>query len=47
MPLNLRDFNIPDSGLEEIAKRCTSKGPIGASGEFAFKDILSILKLAY
>jgi len=47
MPLGLRDFNIPDCGLKEIAKRCISEGPIGASGEFAFKDILSILKLAY
>ncbi|MCL4384907.1 MAG: iron-containing alcohol dehydrogenase [Actinobacteria bacterium] len=46
LPVSLKDVNIPDTYLEEMAKKCTADGPVGKFVELEEKDVLSILKLA-
>jgi len=46
LPVSLKDVNIPDTYLEEMAKKCTADGPVGNFVKLEEKDVLSILKLA-
>jgi alcohol dehydrogenase YqhD (iron-dependent ADH family) len=48
LPVTLRDLEIPDDRLEEMAEKC-KKGPDGTVGQFVkltTEDVLNILKLA-
>jgi len=45
LPTKLRDVNIPDTMLEEMAKKGTSGGPLGNFVKLEKKDVLNILKM--
>jgi len=42
----LKNVNITDSSLDEMAKKCTNGGPVGSFVKLDKKDCLNILKLA-
>jgi alcohol dehydrogenase YqhD (iron-dependent ADH family) len=46
MPVNLKELGVPTDRLEEMAERCTERGPVGSFVELHKKDVLAILKLA-
>ncbi|MHB1345971.1 MAG: iron-containing alcohol dehydrogenase [Candidatus Humimicrobiaceae bacterium] len=46
LPTKLKDVNIPDTLLEEMANKSTAHGPIGNFVKLGKKDVLSILKMA-
>lgn len=45
LPTSLRDVNIPDTHLEEMANKSTANGPLGNFVKLEAKDVLSILKM--
>lgn len=45
LPTKLRDVNIPDTMLEEMAKKSTVGGPLGNFVKLGKKDVLNILKM--
>jgi alcohol dehydrogenase YqhD (iron-dependent ADH family) len=45
LPTKLRDVNIPETMLEEMAKKGTSDGPLGNFVKLEKKDVLNILKM--
>ena len=45
LPTKLRDVNIPETMLEEMAKKGTSGGPLGNFVKLEKKDVLNILKM--
>ena len=45
LPTKLRDVNIPDTLLEEMAKKGTNGGPLGNFVKLEKKDVLNILKM--
>ena len=45
LPTSLKDVNIPDMLLEEMAKKSTADGPFGNFVRLETKDVLSILKM--
>ena len=46
LPTRLKDVNIPDTFLEEMANKSTVNGPLGNFVKLGKKDVLSILKMA-
>ena len=46
LPIKLKDVNIPDTLLEEMANKSTANGPLGNFVKLGKKDVLSILKMA-
>ncbi|MHB1274981.1 MAG: iron-containing alcohol dehydrogenase [Candidatus Humimicrobiaceae bacterium] len=46
LPTSLKDVNIPDTHLEEMANKSTANGPLGNFVKLEAKDVLSILKMA-
>lgn len=46
LPASLKDMNIPDDRLEEMAKKATQNGPLGNFKKLYREDVLNILKLA-
>jgi len=44
--LSLKDLNIPDDRLEEMAAKCTEKGPVGNFLKLYKDDVFNIYKLA-
>lgn len=45
LPTKLRDVNIPDTMLEEMARKSTVGGPLGNFVKLGKKDVLNILKM--
>ena len=45
LPIKLGDVNIPDTLLEEMAKKATTGGPLGHFVKLEKKDVLNILKM--
>ncbi|MHB1377455.1 MAG: iron-containing alcohol dehydrogenase [Candidatus Humimicrobiaceae bacterium] len=45
LPTKLKDVNIPDTMLEEMAKKSTAGGPLGNFVKLEKKDVLNILKM--
>ncbi len=46
MPTSLKDANIPDDRIEEMAEKCTEKGPVGNFKKLYKKDVIEIFRLA-
>lgn len=46
LPVTLKELNIPEDRLEEMASKCTESGPVGAFVKLYREDVLNILKLA-
>ena len=46
LPVSLKDLNIPDDRLEEMAVKCTEKGPVGNFLKLYKDDVFNIYKLA-
>jgi alcohol dehydrogenase YqhD (iron-dependent ADH family) len=46
LPVSLKDMNIPDDRLVEMAEKATQKGPLGNFKKLHREDVLQILKLA-
>ncbi|MBD3305662.1 iron-containing alcohol dehydrogenase [candidate division KSB3 bacterium] len=46
LPVSLHDANIGDDRLEEMAAKCTEKGPTGNFVKLSKDDVLNIYKLA-
>lgn len=46
LPVSLKEMNIPDDRLEEMAEKATKNGPLGNFKKLNQADVLSILKLA-
>lgn len=46
MPTSLKDANIPDDRIEEMAEKCTEKGPVGNFKKLYKEDVLKILNMA-
>jgi len=46
MPTNLRELQIPDDRLEEMAAKAVEYGPLGNFKKLQHEDVLNILKLA-
>jgi alcohol dehydrogenase len=44
--VSLREMNIPDDRLEEMATKATKDGPVGHFKKLYKEDVLNILKLA-
>ncbi|MDR1123346.1 MAG: iron-containing alcohol dehydrogenase [Elusimicrobiota bacterium] len=47
LPVRLRQINVEQSALENLARKATAFGPIGAFKRLETKDVLEIYKLAY
>ena len=48
LPVTLRKLQIPDPArLEEMAAKCTERGPGGGIRRLDRRDVLKILKLAW
>ncbi|MCE5329327.1 iron-containing alcohol dehydrogenase [bacterium] len=45
LPTKLKDVNIPDTLLEEMANKSTADGPLGHFVKLETKDVLNILKM--
>ncbi len=46
LPVTLKEANIPYDRLEEMAGKCTQRGPIGSFARLETDDVLEILKMA-
>jgi alcohol dehydrogenase YqhD (iron-dependent ADH family) len=46
LPVSLKEMNIPDDRLEEMAEKATKNGPLGNFKKLNQADVLSVLKLA-
>ncbi len=46
LPVTLKEANIPYDRLEEMAKKCTERGPVGNFVKLGTSDVLKILELA-
>jgi alcohol dehydrogenase YqhD (iron-dependent ADH family) len=47
LPVRLRDAAIAEAGLEMLAQKATTFGPIGAFRKLETKDVFEVYKLAY
>jgi len=45
LPTTLKELDIPDNRLEEMAEKCTEAGPVGGLMKLYKNDVLNILKL--
>jgi len=46
LPVSLKEMNIPDDRLDEMAEKATKKGSLGNFKKMYQADVLNILKLA-
>ena len=46
LPVSLKELGIDNSRLEEMAEKCTGRGPVGGIKKLDKGDVLNILKLA-
>ena len=46
LPTTLKELGVPEDRLEEMAARCTSRGPVGSLKKLAKEDVLAIYRLA-
>jgi alcohol dehydrogenase YqhD (iron-dependent ADH family) len=46
MPVTLGELGVPADRLEEMARRCTARGPVGSFVKLGEADVLAIYKLA-
>lgn len=46
LPVTLKELGIPDDRLEEMAAKCTERGPVGNFVKLDKEDVLNILKMA-
>ena len=46
LPVSLKEANIPEDRFEEMAAKCTEKGPVGNFVKLYQEDVLKIYKLA-
>jgi alcohol dehydrogenase YqhD (iron-dependent ADH family) len=46
LPVSLKEVNIPDDRLAEMAAKCTAKGPVGNFVKLYKEDVVKIYKLA-
>ena len=44
--MSLKELDIPDDRLEEMAAKCTAKGPLGNFVKLYKDDVFKIYKLA-
>jgi hypothetical protein len=46
LPVTLGELGVPLDRLEEMARKCTERGPIGSFARLSEKDVLAIYRLA-
>lgn len=46
LPITLKELDIPEDRLEEMAEKCTEKGPVGGLVKLYKEDVLKIYHLA-
>ena len=46
MPVSFKDASIPSDRVDEMAFKCTQRGPVGNFVKLEKKDVLEILKIA-
>ena len=46
LPVSLKEMNIPDDRLDEMAEKAIKNGPLGNFKKLNQADVLSVLKLA-
>jgi len=46
LPTTLAELGVPADRMEEMARRCTAKGPVGNFVALGEKDVLAIYRLA-
>ncbi len=46
LPVSLKDLGVPEDRLEEMAAKCTAKGPVGNFKKLSKQDVVNIYKLA-
>jgi len=46
LPVTLKELGIPEDRLEEMAAKCTERGPVGSFVKLGKDDVLSIYNLA-
>jgi alcohol dehydrogenase YqhD (iron-dependent ADH family) len=46
LPTTLAELGVPADRLQEMARRCTARGPVGHFAELGEADVLSVYKLA-
>lgn len=46
LPTSLREANIDESKIEEMAQKCTKDGPVGGMKALYKQDVINILKMA-
>jgi len=46
LPVTLAELGVPLDRLEEMARKCTERGPIGSFAPLGEKDVLAIYRLA-
>lgn len=46
LPVTLKELGIPDDRLEEMAAKCTERGPVGNFVKLEKEDVLNILEMA-
>lgn len=46
LPTTLKELGVPEDRLEEMAARCTSRGPVGSFKKLGKEDVLAIYRLA-
>jgi alcohol dehydrogenase YqhD (iron-dependent ADH family) len=46
LPTTLAELGVPADRLQEMARRCTARGPVGHFAELGEADVLAVYKLA-
>ncbi len=46
LPVSLKELAVPSDGLEELARKCTEKGPLGQFTKLHQPDVQAIFELA-
>jgi len=46
LPVTLEELGVPTDRLEEMARKCTERGPIGNFAKLGEKDVLAVYRLA-
>ncbi len=46
LPVTLEELGVPSDRLEEMARKCTERGPIGSFARLGEKDVLAVYRLA-
>jgi alcohol dehydrogenase YqhD (iron-dependent ADH family) len=46
LPVTLEELGVPTDRLEEMARKCTERGPIGSFASLGEKEVLAIYRLA-